>query len=49
MREQEPTKTIPVRIPETLHKQFLHKLIDDDQSAQTFFLNKVKEYLAENK
>ncbi|MDP4158220.1 MAG: hypothetical protein Q8911_00450 [Bacillota bacterium] len=38
-------KTIPVRIPLDKHKEFMKKLIDDDKSAQTFFIEKVEEYL----
>lgn len=45
MPEDEKIKTIPVRIPEAMHKEFSKKLIDDDMSAQTFFIEKVEEYL----
>ena len=38
-------RAITVRIPDDMHKEFSKKLIDDEVSAQEFFLNKVKEYL----
>jgi hypothetical protein len=41
----EETKTIPVRLPVKLHKEFSKKLIDDSLSAQEFFRKKVDDYV----
>ncbi len=38
-------KMIPVRMPVETHKAFMKRLIDDEMSAQAFFLSKVQEYL----
>lgn len=45
MSDEKAIITIPVRLPKQMHKDFSKKLIDDDKSAQTFFLEKVEEYL----
>lgn len=39
-------KTIPVRLPTELHKEFSKKLIDDGISAQEFFIRHVRKYVS---
>jgi hypothetical protein len=38
-------KRATVRLPEGLHREFAKKLIDDNLSAQDFFLRQIMEYV----